>query len=174
MLCPRCYRGANVVEADTSWSCPSCRIFFTQATQVVRPIAVNSIWVERATGATFRVIEAKGDTFDPLTPIRYRTDVHEEPPRAMLAEDFRFYFRPRDAFVKAPFVPPCNPTEEWESEAGVAYVVIGVDPNDGIVHVTPATGSHVTFKMRGLDFVEQFRKVHRRSDYERLLTDLLA
>lgn len=174
MLCPRCYQGANVVEKDESWSCPSCRIFFTQATQVVRPILVDSIWVERATGALFRVVEAEGDTFDPSVPIRYRTDIHAGPTQVMLSGDFRFYFRARDPLGKSPIIPPCKPREEWESEAGVTYVVLGVDPKEGIVHVTPASGSNVTFKMRGLDFMEQFRKVHRRSDFDRLLNDALV
>lgn len=149
--------------------CHACSMRFNGYTQVIRPVVSDSIWVEVGTGSLVRVLEVAGDSFDPLTLIRYRSDLEDTAPRIMLAEDFRFYFRPKKN-PKPPkaVTPPCKVREEWESQAGAIYTILHVN-GDGDVFMVSVDADHLSFWVKGQDFVRMFTKFHRPTDYERLL-----
>lgn len=169
MRCPRCEQESSVEKQSASWVCHACTITFTESTQVVSPIERGSVWVERGTGDLVTVLEVDGDPFDPFTAIRYTDDEHRN---VMSAQDFRFYFRlhrrqpPSPAFSVQP-----HPQEEWEAESGQVYLVLGVDPQEGAVHLVPTEGSWRSFWVRGGDFARKFRRFERPTDFARLLAD---
>ena len=172
MLCPRCKQGSSVQEEEGHQFCHACSIRFNNSTQVIRPILPESIWVELGTGNLVRVLDVGGDSFDPSTPIRYKTDLYaSSPPSVMLAEDFRFYFRPRkDPKPPKAIQPGCKVLEEWESKTGLIYTVLHVN-RDGDVFLVAADADHLSFWVKGQDFVRMFTRFNRPTDYERLLDD---
>ena len=166
MLCPRCEQDQTTESRGRFWICLACALQFTECTRVIRPIERGSIWVERGSGSIVTVMEVDGDSFDPLTSIRYTDEANRN---VMTAEDFRYYFRLREGRQReVSYRPPCKPHEEWES-LGNLYLVLEV--LDDSVHVVPANGSPTSFWIRGIDFERQFRKFQRRTDYARLLED---
>jgi hypothetical protein len=171
MHCPRCDQENSVESRTPSWICVACNIAFTESTQVIRPLTKDSIWVEKGTGTRVRILELDGDPFDLTTAVKYQTDSYDECSRVMLANDFRFYFksvRHKAATTRTPIV--CRPKEEWESVAGIVYVVLQVNETEQTVHVVPVDSSQ-SFWIKSDDFDRQFKRLERRSDYARLLGD---
>jgi len=89
----------------------------------------------------------------------------------MLAADFRYYFRPRKN-TKPPraVTPPCRIGEEWESPRGGVYTILHVNV-DGDVYMVSSDDNHLSFWVKGHDFVRMFSKFQRPTHYERLLDD---
>lgn len=172
MPCPRCEQEDSVEQHGDAWVCRACTLRFTESTKVVRPLSRGTIWVERGTGNLVRVLEVDTDPFDPHAAVRFTSDTSpDDPSRAMLARDFRHYFRFHEERRTEPSVqPPCKPREEWESITGVLYLILDVN-SEGSVHVVPSGGSSESFWVKGADFMRQFRRLHRLTDYARLLGD---
>lgn len=168
MRCPRCEQEGPVEEReDHTWVCRSCSIRFTEATQVVRPIQPNTVWVERGTGSLVTVQGVEGDPFDPYTAIRFKFDETNAISHVMMSRDFRYYFRAHSREWPAKVSVTCRPHEEWES-AGQVYLVLSVNP-EGMVHVASIDGKATSFLVPSYDFVKQFRRFIRLTDFERLL-----
>jgi hypothetical protein len=152
--------------------CHACSFDFNDTTQVIRPVAVESIWIEVGTGSLVRVMEISGDPFDPSTPIRYKIDSDPDTTtRVMLAEDFRYYFRPKKN-PKPPkaVTPHCKIGEEWESTNGGIYAILHLN-KDGDVYMAATDNPRLSFWVKGHDFVRMFSKFIRLTDYTRLLGD---
>ena len=172
MHCPRCGQENSVESRTPSWICIACNIAFTESTQVIRPLMKDSVWVEKGTGTQVRILDLHGDPFDVSTAVKYQAEAYAECARVMLASDFRFYFKPTQhnkvVATKTPIV--CCPKEEWESVAGIVYVVLQVNEVEQTVQVVPA-GTTQSFWIKSDDFARQFKRLERRSDYARLLGD---
>lgn len=173
MLCPRCRQSNSVEEQDTDWFCHACSVHFNENTQVIRPITKDSIWVEfRGAGSLVRIVDVLGDTFNPSTPIRYQLESFPDtPPSVMLAEDFRYYFRPKkNSKPQKAVSPPCKVGEEWESDQGIVYAILEVS-KAGDVFLVPIDADHQSFWVKGQDFLRLFRQFIRPTDFNRLLDE---
>lgn len=173
MWCPRCLQENSVEPQGAAWFCRGCSLRFTEHTQVVRPLIRDGLWVERGTGHLVRVLQLDSDPFDPTGAVWYQYEANPlDVSQAMLAQDFRYYFRPHVEDGRgSPTSLPCKPLEEWSSAEGTVYLVLDVDEQAGQVHVVPLGGGHRSFRVAAADFLRQFRRFQRVTDYARLLEE---
>ena len=170
MWCPRCQQEKSVERRDTVWICHECNISFALSSQVIRPIQEMSIWVERGSGTRVRVLSVDGDPFDPHTSIRYQAEAYDESAHVMVGQDFRLYFRLHKSGKPVALPkPPCREMEEWESISGTTYRVIEVVITEGVIRLTPSENPAQAFWVRSDDFTAHFKRIERRTDYDRLL-----